>query len=234
LPSGGSHNNGFAYLQIAESRQLLEHLLKAPADPDSTRATWQLLTKETTPTPEDWDELLHKLRKVITVEYEAKSSILWIKTRHRDKNVATHIANQLVKELRRFDSDVLLTRARYSLQFVSNRLAETKDALSLSESRLAEFRESNARIGNAPRLRLAEERLLRDLRLKEELYGLLSREYENARIQERRDAPVFSVVDPAVPPARPEGFPWPVAAVVAMVGTFLSMRTLGALRDRAA
>jgi uncharacterized protein involved in exopolysaccharide biosynthesis len=40
--------------------------------------------------------------------------------------------------------------------------------------------------------------LLRDVKVAEALYELLVQQYENARIQERRDTPTISILDPAV------------------------------------
>ena len=73
--------------------------------------------------------------------------------------------------------------------------------LDVAEENLRGFRERNLRIGNAPRLLLEEGRLNRAVREQEEVYLTLRRQYELAKIEERRDVPVINVLDAAVVPS---------------------------------
>ncbi|MBI3872245.1 MAG: hypothetical protein HY304_04100 [candidate division Zixibacteria bacterium] len=62
-------------------------------------------------------------------------------------------------------------------------------------------------VAELPRLSQELAKLLRDVKVAGTLYELLNEQYENARIQERRDTPTFSVLDWAVgggPKVRPK------------------------------
>jgi uncharacterized protein involved in exopolysaccharide biosynthesis len=59
------------------------------------------------------------------------------------------------------------------------------------------------RIGNLPALQTDLGRLIRDSKIQEQLYLLLTSELEQARIRESMDTPTVQVLDAAVPPERP-------------------------------
>jgi tyrosine-protein kinase Etk/Wzc len=63
--------------------------------------------------------------------------------------------------------------------------------------------------------------LLREVTVAETLYGLLSQQYEHARIQEQRDTPTFSVLDWAVGGGSKS---WPKRL---LLGIAVSISTLG-------
>ncbi len=72
-----------------------------------------------------------------------------------------------------------------------------------------------------PTVGLEYVRALRDLQYNETLFELLSKQYEAARIDEAKEAPVIQVVDPAVPPERKSS---PHRAILAFVGAFCLWR----------
>src|SRR6185436_7681574 len=80
------------------------------------------------------------------------------------------------------------------------------------------FRERNVRFGNSARLAIEEGRLSRAVRQQEEIYLTLQRQGELARLEERKDVPVLSVLDPAVPPVKRD---WPKRGLLALLGAML-------------
>jgi hypothetical protein len=66
-----------------------------------------------------------------------------------------------------------------------------------------------------PKAGLEYIRALREVRYHETLFELLSKQYEAARIDEAKDAPVIQVVDPAVPPERKS---WPPRGLFTVAG----------------
>ena len=59
------------------------------------------------------------------------------------------------------------------------------------------------RISSLPALESELSRLIRDQKIQEQLYLLLTSELEQARIRETMDTPTVQVLDVAVPPERP-------------------------------
>ena len=75
-----------------------------------------------------------------------------------------------------------------------------------------------------PRLALEFGRLLRDVKIKETLYGLLTEQYEHAKIQEAKDTPTIQILDVAKVPekkSRPKRLI--ILAIAGGLGVVLSM-----------
>lgn len=70
-------------------------------------------------------------------------------------------------------------------------------------------------ISKVPELGLEYVRALRELKYHETLFELLAKQYEIARIDEAKDAPLIQVVDPAIPPERKS---WPPRGVFTAAG----------------
>lgn len=207
--------NGYTYIEVLRGRTVLEDILKA-ANPGTTPPKFYAayFCRGNLQDGRTWETAVLKLRKAIALGYSTRDHILRISVRHRNAEVAAGIADLLIKELASFNANVRSTRAHEAAQFIQERFRESEEALGTAEQKLLTFQETNVRIGNAPELRLAQHRLERNVRLDEEVYDLLAKQLEAARIQEKRETPVFTVVDhPTVPP-EPERMPPIVAAIV--------------------
>jgi uncharacterized protein involved in exopolysaccharide biosynthesis len=137
--------------------------------------------------------------------------------------VAAEIANQAVASMQEIVVGTRAGQAGDLRRFIEQRVNETRPELARAEDDLRAFREGNLR-GSSPRIALSEDRLQRALRVQEEVYVTLVRQYETARVDERRDVPVISVLDPAVPPAFRSS---PRRTLITVVGLLLGM-ALGA------
>jgi len=84
-----------------------------------------------------------------------------------------------------------------------------------------------------PKAGLDYVRALRDLKYNETLFEVLSKQYEAAKIDEAKDAPVIQVIDYAVPPERNSG-PYRtllILTALAGCGCLASVLVLGRFRD---
>jgi capsule polysaccharide export protein KpsE/RkpR len=80
--------------------------------------------------------------------------------------------------------------------------------------------------GNAPELALQSLRLLRHVTVYEKIYEFLRQQLEQARIEEMRDTPTFTVLDPPVPPDRK----WrPVRTFIVIGSAVITVVVFGAL-----
>ncbi len=75
-----------------------------------------------------------------------------------------------------------------------------------NDPRAAQLGAGNLQAGKVPAVGLEYARRLRDVRFNETLYELLTKQYEAARIDEAKAAPLIQVVDRAVPPDK-KSFP---------------------------
>jgi LPS O-antigen subunit length determinant protein (WzzB/FepE family) len=80
--------------------------------------------------------------------------------------------------------------------------------------------------GELPEAGLRNVRGLRDLSYHETLFELLAKQYEIARIDEAKNAPVIQIVDYAIPPEKKTS---PKRALLTMLGAFLSATFAGGL-----
>lgn len=226
LPMQSRRENGYAYLEMIKSRSLLTHLLAQPLPGSSGESYLTQFSSQGGNEAVRIEQAIRRIRKAISARFDSKAGIVRISAQHRRRDVASSVANQIVAELSRFNAEIRTTRARGAVAFVEQRVEESKRGLMAAEDQLAAFREANARIGNAPGLLLKQKRLERDVQLNEEVFSLLSKQLELARIQEKKEAPVFSVLDSAVPADRAKRFSPILASVLAFVLTFMCLMAL--------
>lgn len=221
LPGQSRKENGYSYTSIITSRSTLSDLLAHPTG-RSPNETYLSVFSPGSGTPQRKLEVaMGRLKKAIATRFDQRSGLFQISVTHESPVIATGIANLLALELRRFNTDVRTTRARDAVGFVADRLQESKQSLTVSENELAAFKSANARIGNAPELLLRQSRLEREVHFNENIYALLSRQYELAQIQAKNETPVFTIMDPAMEPTRPHRMPRVLTGLIAGLVTGL-------------
>jgi uncharacterized protein involved in exopolysaccharide biosynthesis len=97
----------------------------------------------------------------------------------------------------------------------------------------SELEQLGRRIESLPRLQTELTRLVRETKIYEQLYLLLTAELEQARIRETMDTPTVQVLDPAVPPERHERPRKATLAVAAGLLAFLGAVVVVAWRSGA-
>ncbi len=119
------------------------------------------------------------------------------------------------------------------------RKMETEIALRMKESVLkegneeikllrAELAEIDRKLAELPAVGLEYARLVRDLKVREEVYGFLRTEYEQAKIQEERDTPSLTILDHAEKPLKRDR-PRRTLLTLAAAGVTGVISVLGAL-----
>ena len=93
-----------------------------------------------------------------------------------------------------------------------------------------ELDQLNKQIGALPSLETELARLVRNYKVQEQLYLMLSSELEEARITELQDTPTVTVLDPAIPPERHSRPRRVTIALAAAFLAFLSSVTFVAVR----
>jgi hypothetical protein len=119
-------------------------------------------------------------------------------------SVSLAIATALVNGVNDFN---LLTRqgqASAERKFIEGRLAVAEDELHVAEDRMERFLRSNRDIGTSPELRFEQDRLQREVLLRQQVYTSLTQALEDARAREVRDTPVITMFEPPSVKAVPE------------------------------
>jgi uncharacterized protein involved in exopolysaccharide biosynthesis len=139
-------------------------------------------------------------RTTLGSSYDFKTGVTRISLTLGDPVLAANVLNAFVDEMDAFAQGLRSGRAGQKVRFISQRVEDTQKQLTDAETRLTDFRLRNRQIAGAPQLQLEEGRLLREVRLNEELFLTLKTQLEIARIEEFRALPDVIVMEKAEPP----------------------------------
>jgi len=211
------------YADVVRSRELLERLLTSefpdPRTGAGTPASAPLL-RILRVRGRDYADSLHrgvkKLNNLIAVSVDNQTSIIRLSVDARSPELAAAAANRLVQYLNEFNAKTRQSQARERRNFVEERVSAAGEELRQGEEAVKTFYERNHFWQQAPELVFEEGRLRRQVTVSQQVYLTLRQEYESARIEEVNDTPVFTIIDPAVPPqerSQPERSLWAVLAL---------------------
>jgi hypothetical protein len=203
------------YEKVIHSRQLIAQLLQMSLTEAGVNKTLLQYLEIDEPNPELKLYLATEvMRSKLTYSVDAQTPVATIACVDLDPKVAALVVNQAQKLLNQFDVSASTSKAREQRRFIEQRLDEATTNLKTAENKLETFRANNLRIGNAPHLQIEQARLQRELEIEQQIYLTLRKEFELARIEERRALSVVNVLDPAQPPVLPSGPSTLKAAVV--------------------
>jgi uncharacterized protein involved in exopolysaccharide biosynthesis len=137
------------------------------------------------------------LDRKVRVGIDKETGVLELVAKAPDASLAQQIARAYVEELIRIEDELQAAMARTNKEFIEKRLTETQATLQVNEDTFKNFQEENPHLGSDPELQLQAARLERDVRVQEEIYLTLVRQYELAKIEENRQTPGIQVIDPA-------------------------------------
>jgi len=196
---GTTENPILTYPEILTSKALLERIAVTPY-PSNSRITVSGALEVEGQSRRSIDRATRLLTSITQVDANLRSGIIHISAVTRDSVLSAYIVQQMLLELDRFNVSSRSSRGRATREFIEGRLSEARRELGEAEQALAVFRKTNIRFGNSPQLLLEQGRLEREVDTRSELFRLLARQYEMARIEEMRDTPTFTVIDPPEPP----------------------------------
>lgn len=153
------------------------------------------------------EKAIRALALQIHASASAKTGILSVVVTTPSPTLSAQIAQQVLVQLRRFNTERRQTQATSEREFAEARTAEGKQQLAQAESRLEGFLQVNRDYRNAPRLVFEEDRLARDVSMRQQLYTSLAQAYEQAKLEEVRQTATLTVLQPPILPvsADPRG-----------------------------
>jgi len=238
LPAAGGTQSPAFYIELLGSRAVLRDALlteyTVPTDTGTIRANlvdlWEL--EEETPALRV-EAGLERLAGSVEASSSGQTGVVRLTARARQPELARQIADRLVTLLNDFNLGSRRSQATAEREFVERRLADVGADLRAAENRLQAFLQQN-RVTASPALRFEEERLNRAVSLQTQLYTTLAQAFEQAKIDEVRDTPVITVVEPAETPARPDRRGLLRTGVVALLGGLALGLVLAFLAELAA
>jgi len=121
-----------------------------------------------------------------------------------EPELAQQIGRQMMVELEKYNTQRRRLAITAERGFIEERVAEARSALTQAENNLERFHELNRQYRESPKLQIERERLDREVEMRQQLYTSLSNAYEKARIEEVRDIPAISIIEPPELPENPD------------------------------
>jgi len=170
------------------------------------------------------EETIRRLRDVITTSLSAKTGVVNVSVSTESAVLSRTLVQRLLEEVNRFNLVNRQSQAAAERQFTERRVNEVKGELRAAENNLQAFLTDNRAYQNSPELRFEQDRLAREVSLRQSLYTTMVQAYEQARIEEVRDTPVITIVEHADLPARPDARGTVKKSVLALLaGAFLGL-----------
>jgi len=132
---------------------------------------------------------------LISVSEDRKTGLIRIVVLIEESQLAADIANYVAQAVTDYIQTENSFEASRDRMFIEERLAVMNEELAQAETDLKEFRQNNRRIADSPELQLEEERLIRQVEIKQQVYITLQQQLELTRIEEVKQTPVIHTLD---------------------------------------
>jgi len=213
MPSMEARESPLFYVDLLQSRAILgplaETVYTVQSDTGIVRGNLMQLYRIKGKTSSlRRDAAIKLLEKNIVASADAKTSVINLEVTARYPDLALLLNRQLLELLSRFNLESRQSQASAEKRFTERRLEEVKREYRAAEDRLQGFLQRNRDYRNSPELAFQFERLSRDVAMRDQVYRTLAEAYEQAKIEEVRDTPVFTVVEPPELPVRPRPRGW--------------------------
>jgi uncharacterized protein involved in exopolysaccharide biosynthesis len=209
IPGISGEQTAAFYADLLQSAEILRTVVDSPItvtrDARSVRTTLVQLLDAPGTTPADRRErAITKLRDRIRVTRGRETGVIRVAVTTRWPDVSQEIADHLLSLVNTFNLESRHSQAGAERAFIESRLAQVRSELRDAEERLLQFRQTNRDFRLSSELALQQQRLERDLSLRQEIYATLAQSYEQARIDEVRDTPLITIVERPILPPRPD------------------------------
>jgi uncharacterized protein involved in exopolysaccharide biosynthesis len=163
---------------------------------------------------------LRKLRKALEVDVNIRTGVVRFSIEGRTPELAKALTDTTLVALNDANIALRRTRAAAERDFTAQQAADAQGELSAAEGDLRKFYERNRMIANSPSLQLEEARLRRSVDMAQQLYVQLRIQEEQAALQEVRNTPAISVIDPPMVPVKRS---WPKRRLAIALGAFTGL-----------
>jgi len=217
LGSGMGPSSPLFYEGLLKSRSIAERVVAASfplgpnGEPMSLERYW---SHSANPTPKQHIAALKKLDGHLRTQATPRTSQVEFTIQGPSMLVAKLMADTVLAALSDLVVEVHRKHATAERQFLEGRFQALGDSLKLREDALRTFYEQNRTLAS-PELQFEDLRLRREIERVQAIYAQIGVQLETARVQEVRDTPALTVVDPPIEPVRkssPSGSLWALSA----------------------
>ena len=144
---------------------------------------------------------MSRLRDGVSTDVNIRTGVVTFTAKGRTPEMAKAIGDSILAAVNDFNINIRQTRARAEHAFTEARATDAARELAASENRLADFNARN-RVVTSPALQTQSERLKRAADVASQIYLQLKLQAEQAAVQQVRDTPALTVIDPPALPIR--------------------------------
>jgi uncharacterized protein involved in exopolysaccharide biosynthesis len=183
----------------------------------------------------DWthrrDDAIERLSRSMEVAFDPRTSVVTVSVRTDFPDLSRQVVQNLIAALNRFNLEIRQSQASAERRFTEQRLEQVRTDLRKAEDDLQFFLQHNRILGSAE-LDAQRERLAREVGLQQQVYATLAQAYERAKLDEVRDTPVLTVVQPPETPLRPDPRQLAARSVLSFLIAVLLASLFSIMRDR--
>jgi hypothetical protein len=148
---------------------------------------------------EDENNVIKALSAIITMEVNAKEGYLTLTSRMPEALAAAQLAKNAQNLLQRYVTEFKIEKAKANLDFIQGRYNETKTEFEKAQVNLAMVSDRNKNLTSGLSL-IETDRIQTRYTIALNVYQELAKQLEQAKIQVKRETPVFTIVQPATVP----------------------------------
>jgi uncharacterized protein involved in exopolysaccharide biosynthesis len=174
--------------------------------------------------------VINRLLPTIAATQEVRTGVITMRVSAPHPALAKLVAEHLIDEVSRFNVVTRQSQATAERRFTERRLGEVRSSLAAAEEKLQDFLQRNRLYFSSAPLQFEHDRLAREVAFQQSLYSQLATSFESAKIEEVRDTPVLTVINPPDLPTRPDSRSAILRLIAgAFIGLFLGLLVVTAL-----
>jgi len=157
------------------------------------------------------------LNEIISLEVNSKEGFLTLTTRMPEALAAAQLAQQAQYLLQRYITKIKIEKAQFNLDFIQKRYDETKSEFQKAQVSLAIVNDRNKNFTSSlPRIET--DRIQTQYTITFSVFQELAKQIEQAKIQVKKETPVFTIVEPVSVPSEKSK---PKKAMIVAIWLFL-------------
>jgi uncharacterized protein involved in exopolysaccharide biosynthesis len=228
VPTADGNQSPAFYADLLRSRTILDPIVRMPVsfahDQREVHGTYVELSRATGRDSLRRDEqAVRRLRDAMAVSVAPRTGIVRLELTTRYPELSAILTDSAIGLLNRFNVESRRSQAAAQRQFLEQRLATVSRELEEAEDAVRDFAKRNrGDLRGSPELQLQQERLNRAVSLRVQVHGGLAQALEQAKLDEIRDTPLITVIEPAQTPLNPDPRGLLITTMIAaVVGVFL-------------
>jgi hypothetical protein len=209
VPTGGEGAlSAQLYADLVRSQFFYQTHLQDPAANPQPRAKTIAggvgVALDTTTDDQSLDLIGRRILRYVQARVTTRTGVVVVTVSHPDRATAVAISEMIRDGLTSFNRSLLVSRASAEVRFLDDVVRERLATVRRLEDEVQQFLEENRQgVQSSPALSFSYERLMGGLTRARESFVEVSRLLDRARLNELRDTPVLSTIQPVLVPIRP-------------------------------